>query len=88
MQKGLKAERGWPVFAETCPHYLAMFDRPMPCPACGAESGRTLSVPASLGTRRRHARLDQPTTLQGGGSGYRRLRHGGDCTCCSRLVSP
>ncbi|UUZ77085.1 zinc ribbon domain-containing protein [Polaromonas sp. P1(28)-13] len=60
---------------------LAAFDQPAPCPACGAESGRGLSVPASLGTRHRGARSGQATE-QGGGSDYQRLRHGGDCACC------
>lgn len=60
---------------------LAVFDQPVPCPACGAESGRALSVPVSLGMGSREPRSGLRPE-QGAGSGYQRLRHGGACGCC------
>ncbi|MGJ7533816.1 MULTISPECIES: FmdB family zinc ribbon protein [unclassified Variovorax] len=62
---------------------MALFDRPAPCPACGSESGRVLSMPASLGTRR-SAEEPRHAAAQSDGSNYRRLQAGGVCACCPR----
>ncbi|ABE42643.1 zinc ribbon domain-containing protein [Polaromonas sp. JS666] len=61
---------------------LAVFDQPVPCPACGADAARALSVPASLGARRPQTELGQAAERDG--AGYQRLRHGGACACCPR----
>ncbi|MGJ7612343.1 MULTISPECIES: zinc ribbon domain-containing protein [unclassified Variovorax] len=60
---------------------MALFDRPAPCPACGASSGRALSVPHSLGTRRSQDASGR-AAAHGDASSYRRLRPGGGCACC------
>ncbi|WP_354337897.1 FmdB family zinc ribbon protein [Variovorax paradoxus] len=62
---------------------MALFDRPAPCPACGSESGRVLSVPASLGGQRSGEKL-RHAAAQSDGSSYRRLRQSGACACCPR----
>ncbi|MGJ7562441.1 zinc ribbon domain-containing protein [Variovorax sp. GB1R11] len=60
---------------------MALFDRPAPCPACGAPSDRALSVPHSLGTRRSQEGPGR-AAAHGDAPGYRRLRPGGGCACC------
>ncbi|HYP82687.1 zinc ribbon domain-containing protein [Variovorax sp.] len=65
---------------QACGRFSAMrplreFDRPVPCPACGAPSERALSVPAVLG---RASRQDDAPS----GGAYPRLRHPARCACC------
>jgi len=55
---------------------MALFDQPVPCPGCGLQSVRALTVPASSELRRR-------ATLHQDESGYRRLAHRAGCACCS-----
>ena len=59
---------------------LALFDRPAPCPACGAESARALSVPALMGGRQQRERAGEPS--------YGRMRHGSACGCCAARGVP
>ncbi|MGJ7499920.1 zinc ribbon domain-containing protein [Variovorax sp. ZT5P49] len=81
-----------PTYDYTCPRCgpfverrpMTLFDRPAPCPACGSESGRVLSVPASLGGRRSEGNSRHAAVAQSDGSSYRRLRQSGVCACCPR----
>lgn len=66
------------------------FDKPVDCPACGATSGRALTVPALLGfrhsgTKAQSAESSAGSAVKGGSadSGYVRLVHGAACKCCA-----
>jgi putative FmdB family regulatory protein len=61
---------------------LALFDRPVPCPTCGALSARALSAPAAWAVPRRGNASAAASPGTQGAEGYRRLRHGGGCACC------
>jgi putative FmdB family regulatory protein len=61
---------------------MAEFDWPAPCPHCAAESIRTLTVPAVLGTRRSNNTDNSGKSSTDTSSGYGRLSHPAGCKCC------
>jgi putative FmdB family regulatory protein len=78
-----------PTYSYNCPDCgtfdairpMAMFQLPLPCPACGGEAARAPTIPAGLGSSHRRALRPSESNSQEQ-SRYQRWKHAIGCGCC------